>query len=119
MERINVNGVWYVREDSLQQEEEKNIEIYSYVGYNCETSDYSWEATKHLKDDGETFYDEIGIAFTDKRKKIEDYWDSNAFFKGVLENDPESIADLRETVDKNGEIDFKTFLSVLKDKGWL
>lgn len=118
MERINVNGVWYVREDSLQ-EEEKNIEIYSYIGCNCETSDYTWEATKHLKADGETFYDEVFIKFTDKRKKIEDYWDSMAFFRGVLDNDPESIRDLRESVDKNGEIDFKAFLSVLKDKGWL
>ena len=119
MERININGVWYVREDSLQEKEEKDIEIYNYVGCNCETSDYSWEATRHLKGDNETFYDEIFIKFTDKRKKIEDYWDSMAFFRGVLENDPESIAVLREAVNKNGEIDFKAFLSHLKDKGWL
>lgn len=119
MERINVNGVWYVREDSSHEEEENNIEIYNYIGCNCETSDYSWEATRHLKDDGKTFYDEIGMAFTDKKKKIEDYWDSNAFFKGVLENDPESIASLKESVDTNGEIAFKEFLKLLKNQGWL
>jgi len=118
MERINVNGVWYVREDS-SQEEKKYIEIYNYIGCNCETSDYSWEATRHLKDDNETFYGEIGIIFTDKRNKIIENWDTMSFFKGVLENDPESIAELRESVDKEGEIDFKQFLSVLKAQGWL
>ena len=119
MERININGIWYIKEESLQKEKKNDIEIYAYLGLNCETADYTFEAKRFYKDDNETFYNGVGIKFTDKRKKIDDYWDSMSFFKGVLVNEPNTIAELREVVDKNGEIDFKAFLLILKDKGWL
>lgn len=119
MERININGVWYVREDSIQENRRDNIEIYDYIGCECDTSNYSWEAIRLYKDNSETFYEDISIKFTDKRKKEDDYWDNNNFLKGILENDPESMKALRDSLDDNGVEDFKIFLSVLKEKGWL
>ena len=39
--------------------------------------------------------------------------------RGVLTNDPESLADLRESVCPQGEEEFKAFLKVLKEEEWL
>jgi|LakMenE18May11ns_1017448.scaffolds.fasta_scaffold9586588_3 hypothetical protein len=118
-DRILINGVWYVRE--TQPEEEIILDdLTQTLNIIYENSDYSWEATRIFKDDGETFYDGFDIEFTDKTKtpwKTED-WDNMRFINGVLENDNHSIKLAGEAMDNEGIKHLKVFLKYLKDKRW-
>ena len=40
------------------------------------------------------------------------------WFKGVLEDNPESMKDAIRSMDDEGIKNFKLFLNKLKDKGW-
>ena len=64
MDRIEINGVWYIREDTIQKE---NIILdpTHYEGYSVENSDFCFEATIIFKDDG-TPYNGVTIECTDK-----------------------------------------------------
>lgn len=118
-DRIQVNGVWYVRE---QEEPEVEIDVIRTEGRTTESDKYCFEATRiERKDVPGTYYDGIDIKFTDKREKPwkDDYWDNDAWLRGVLENNPESIGHLKDSVCLQGEAEFKAFLKVLKEDGWL
>jgi len=119
-DRILINGVWYVRETEPKTET-KEIEVIDFIGSICETDDYVWKASRLYKDDGETFYEGFDIEFTDKTTLPwkEEHWDNMNWFKGVLEDNPESIKDAIRSMDDEGIKDFKLFLNKLKDKGWL
>jgi len=128
-DRIQLNGVWYTREDNQPTQEIKPLkreDVTAFKGFVYETDKFCYEVTiiakSGLFEEGE-YYDNIDIKFTDKRIKpwVEDHWDSMAWFKGVLENNPESINTLlvgdgmsREDVDR-----FRSFLAFLKQQGWL
>jgi len=118
-DRILINGVWYVRE--TQPEETKEIETIDFIGSLYETDDYVWKASRMYKDDGETLYDSFDIDFTDKTTKPwkEEQWDNMNWFKGILDNNPYSMEDAVNSMNKQGVKDFKLFLNKLKDKGWL
>jgi hypothetical protein len=117
-DRIQINGVWYVREDISQQED---IEVTYSMSCHYETKDYFWEATRLLEDDGLAYYPDIDIKFTDKRTKPwkEDHWDSNLWMIGVMNNDPDSMKDARESMCEQGIKEFKLFLKKLEEEGWL
>lgn len=119
-DRILINGVWYVRETEPQTET-KEIEIIDFIGSLYETDDYVWKASRLYQDDGETLYDGFDIEFTDKNIKPwkEEHWDNMNWFKGVLEDNPDSMKDAIESMGYQGVKDFKLFLNKLKDKGWL
>ena len=128
-DRIQINGVWYTREDNQPTQEIKPLkreDVTAFKGFVYETDKFCYEATiiakSGLFEEGE-YYDNIDIKFTDKRIKpwVEDHWDSMAWFRGILENNPESTKELligdrmnREDVDK-----FRSFLAFLKQQGWL
>jgi len=128
-DRIQINGVWYTREDSQPTQEIKPLkreDVTGFKGFVYETDKFCYEVTIIAKgglfEEGE-YYDNIDIKFTDKRIKpwVEDNWDSMAWFRGVLENNPESVKELligdrmsREDVDG-----FRSFLAFLKQQGWL
>jgi hypothetical protein len=118
-DRILINGVWYVRETEPKTET-KEIEVIDFIGSICETDDYVWKASRLYKDDGETFYDGFDIEFTDKTTLPwkEEHWHNMNWFKGVLEDNPESMKDAIRSMDDEGIKDFKLFLNKLKDKGW-
>ena len=121
IDRLLINGVWYVREQEEQLPEVK-IDITRSEARTIESDKYCFEAIRlERKDAPGTYYDGIDIKFTDKREKPwkEEYWDNNAWMRGVLINDPESMEHLRETVCLQGEAEFKAFLRVLKEDGWL
>jgi len=119
-DRILINGVWYVRETEPKTET-KEIEIVDFIGTLYETDDFVWKASRIYQDDGETLYDGFDIEFTDKNIKPwkEEHWDNMNWFKGVLEDNPESMKDAIESMGYQGIKDFKLFLNKLKDKGWL
>ena len=118
-DRIQINGVWYVREDI--SEEQKDIEVTYSMSCHYETDDYFWEATRLMKDDEISYYPDIDIKFTDKRNKPwkEEYWDNNTWMVGVMNDDPDAMKDARETMCEQGIKDFKLFLKKLEENFWL
>ena len=126
--RIEINGVWYVREDAINDsldildEEEMDLTFSEECVY--ENDDYCFIASRIKKDDSEEFYDTIDIKFTDKRyhgktEFVEEYWDNNSWFRGILENNPESLEHLREALCDKGVKQFKMFLRKLVEVKWL
>lgn len=128
--RIEINGVWYVREDaitdSLDHLEAEEIDLIFSEECTYETDKYCFVASRIRKDESEEFYEDIYVEFTDKRSGNKDtwkeeYWDNNNWFKGILENNPESINSFNKDIDlcKEGKKQFKAFLHMLKKEGWL
>ena len=111
--RIEINGVWYVRE-----EDTTDLDITEFEGCVYETDKYCWEATRILKYD-DTYYDDIDIKFTDKRNnpRVSVHWENNFWFKSLLIDNREDAEAIR-SMCKEGVADFKRFLRALKDKGW-
>lgn len=128
--RIEINGVWYVREDaitdSLDHLEAEEIELTFSEECVYETGNYCFVASRIRKDESEEFYPDISITFTDKRSGDrdtwwEEYWDNNNWFKGILEGKAESINSFNKDTDlcEQGKKQFKSFLHMLKKEGWL
>ena len=128
--RIEINGVWYVREDAITdplyhlEAEEMDLTFSEECAY--ETDKYCFVASRIRKDGGDEFYPDIIINFTDKRSGNrdtwkEDYWDNNNWFKGILEGKAESIVSLDEDTDicPQGKKQLKGFLNRLVEEGWL
>lgn len=119
--RIQINGAWYILEQQEQLPEVK-INIIRSESRTIESDKYCFDAIRLERSDAPgTYFEDIDIEFTDKREKPwkEDCWDNNAWFRGVLLNDPESLGYLEESVCLQGEAEFKTFLKELKQEGWI
>ena len=117
-DRIQIDGVWYVKEDN-QNDEPIKLEVIETQGYLVENTNFSYEATRIGNDKG-GFYDGVDIKVTDKREKPwkEDHWDNNNWMRGVLEYDSQSWKELPDL----GSEDIKflmAFLQYLKDKEWI
>ena len=69
--KIQINGVWYVREDSIAPTTNTKEHLFNpdnvtnFEACVYETDDYCWEASRIRKDDG-TFYKDVHIEFKDK-----------------------------------------------------
>lgn len=118
--RIEINGVWYVREDVVDKQVE-DFELVFSLQAMYEDDKYCWEATRLMKDDRNSYYPDIDIKFTDKRVKPwkEEYWDGNGWLNNVLTNDSDAIKGAKESMCDNGIKTFKIFLNKLKEEGWL
>ena len=117
-DRIQIDGVWYVREDNIEDEPIK-LEVVETQGYLVENTNFSYDATRIANDEG-GFYEGVDIQVTDKRSKPwkEDNWDNSNWMRGVLEYDPVSWKELPDL----GSEDIKflmAFLQHLKDKEWI
>lgn len=119
MDRIQINGVWYVREDQAYQESIQ-LDPTNYHGCVVENDEFVIKATKLYDEAGDRYYDALDIKFTDKRNKLwkEEEWDNNVWFGGVLNNDPESIESI-SYIGPNGVQFLQAFLKHLKKKEWL
>ena len=128
--RIEINGVWYVREDAITDPfdhlEDEEMELTFSEECCYETDKYSFVASRIRRDDSSEFYPDIAINFTDKRSGDrdtwkEEYWDNNNWFKGILKGKAESIESLDEETDlcPQGKKQFKGFLNRLVEEGWL
>jgi hypothetical protein len=119
-DRIKINGVWYIREDLSNKEED--IELYYSVDITYEDDKYVFVASRLSRNEELTsFYEYIDIKFTDKRVKPwkEEHWDNNVWMRGVLTNDSESMEDIRKSMCDNGIKTFRLFLNKLKERAWL
>jgi hypothetical protein len=127
-ERIQVNGVWYVRETNPTSEIEiKEKDITFSMERIWESNNWSFIATVIMLDGAETLddhYPDPYIKITDKRFEDRELWteddvDNPNFMFGVLEGNPESIDDALDIFDTIGLEEFKAFLRYLIKVGWL
>jgi hypothetical protein len=123
-DRIQINGVWYKREeDSIEETESTFWDVTTYIGKVAESKLYVFKAEKMYKDESNSeLYSGVDIEFTDKRilgEWIEDLWDNDTWMRGVLNDDPDALKELRKSVCEQGEKEFKEFLTMLQEEGWL
>ena len=130
MNRIQINGDWYIKEDQLV--EIKNVpqnlidedDIIHAKSCLYESDNYAWEAMLIRKDDdSDTYYDGVDIKFTDKRIKPfkEEHWDNISWFIDIYTNFPsgESSLSALESMDINGVQIFREFIGYLIKIGWI
>jgi hypothetical protein len=117
--RIQVDGVWYVREDQNENSIDDK-DLTNFVGCTYENDEYCWEATMIYNDEG-NLYPGVDIKFTDKRIKPwkEEHWDNDEWFVGILTGNKDSAFGALKSMDEDGIIVFKQFLKKLVEKGWL
>jgi len=123
--RICIDGVWYVRETSTPTTFKINPQnVIHTISCVWESDNWVFEATMMCREDDPTdLYPDPTIDITDKRGEYEDWIkhdsDNPNWMWGVLENNPESMIDANEMMDKQGLTEFKAFLEYLIEKGWL
>ena len=121
-DRIEIDGVWYTREDNTTPEVIPQLEpSISYEGLVFESDLYCFEVTR-LRDDTGNFYDkQCDIQFTDKKLDIDnsEHWDSVDWMCGILENEVEAIDEAMESLCSQGLIELKEVVKELVEKGWI
>jgi len=120
--RIEIDGVWYIREDNTTPEVKPQLEpSIAYEGLVFESDLYCFEATRLRDDDGEFYDKECSIKFTDKKIDIDnsEYWDNAEWMIGFLNNDPEAIAEAEEALCPQGMEEFRIVVQELAEKGWI
>ena len=118
MNRIQINGIWYVPENS---QDVVVIEPDREECYTIENSDFYFKAIRIFDQEENSFFDDIDIHFIDKRPnkpKQQDTWDNNDWMIGILKNDDASMEDLPD-IGRSGLATLKAFLQFLVDKDWL
>ena len=116
--RIKIGDVWYVKEDSINQETSTKKEltfddITTSKTWIYENSDYCWEACLIAKNETE-YYNDVAIEFTNKLTTEEEYWDNPIWFTSILEGEYRAIEEALTSMNEEGLEDFKLFLEYLK-----
>lgn len=118
MNRIQINGIWYVPENS---QDVVLIEPDREECYTVENSDFYFKAIRIFDQEEDSFFDNIDIHFIDKRPnkpKDQETWDSNDWMIGVLKGDDASMEELPD-IGRSGLATLRAFLQFLVDKDWL
>lgn len=129
-DRIQVDGVWYVRESStLPIVEIEEMFVTNTLGCIWESDNWCFQATAILRDEAinltDIFTTIIDIVITDKRNSDRDKWiehdavDNSTWFIGVYEGNPESMPEAEEMMDEQGIAEFRGFIGHLIGKGWI
>ena len=125
--RIEIDGVWYTREDNTTPEVKPRLESpIAFEGLVFESDLYCFEATRLRDDDGEFYDKECSIKFTDKSKysglgdvEIGEIWDNAEWMIGILNNNPEAIEEALESLCSQGIEEFRVVVKELAEKGWI
>jgi hypothetical protein len=118
MDRIQINGIWYVPENS---QDVVVIEPDREECYTIENSDFYLKAIRFFDQENNSFFDDIDIHFIDKRynkPKDQETWDNNDWMIGVLKGDEASMAELPD-IGGSGLATLRAFLKYLVEKDWL
>lgn len=123
-DRIQIDGVWYVREEQPQSKTLKPHQLINTINCLYETDSYCFEASMMFRDDEETLFPDVSIEFTDKRPANRedwktDYLDNPIWMRGVFHGNEESMIEAREMMDQDGIDDFRAFLKHIETKGWI
>ena len=123
MERIQINGEWYIKEKTSELVEPVELKPTHIEQLVYETNKYCFVVSRIFKYDDITFYRSIDIEFTDKRIPIEEwkmeYWDNDLFIIGVYENDEGCIEEALESMDQEGITTLQQIVKQLIEKEWL
>ena len=120
--RIEIDGVWYTREDNTTPEVKPRLESpIAFEGLVFESDLYCFEATRLRDDDGEFYDKECSIKFTDKKIDIDnsEYWDNAEWMVEFLNNDPEAIEEASKSLCPRGIEEFRVVLKELAENGWI
>jgi hypothetical protein len=116
MDRIEINGIWYVREDMSTNVEIAN-EVTIFEGAVWEDDMWCFEAARIKKEDG-SFYDGFSIDVLNKKTEKKDYIDNMFYMDGLIEGLDESIKDAKIYLDDRGINSLISFIKYLKNEGW-
>jgi len=130
LNRIEINGIWYVREDKQPTpviDDINDDDVTDSLDCVWETDEYCFIATVLLRDNAEDltdFYGSVYVKITDKRPSDRKDWieheaDNSNWLLGVLEGNPDSMEEACEIFDDNGISQFRAFILYLIKKGWL
>jgi hypothetical protein len=125
-DRIEVNGVWYIKENTIVQPTISELEPgIKYDGMIFESDLYSFDCTRIYDEDGNLYKDgNVCIKFTDKSiihdiDKFQEHWDNVDWMCGILENEVEAIDEAMESLCSQGLIELKEVVKELVEKGWI
>ena len=130
-DRIQINGVWYVKEEELDTVEYVEPTIskldsgVKYDGMVFESDLYAFDCTRIYDEDGCLYKDgNVSIKFTDKSvvhniEKFQEHWDNEAWMQGVIEDDEESIVEAMESLCSQGLVELKEVLLQLRAEAWI
>lgn len=126
-DRIQVNGVWYVREtdaipDPLRMTTIDEFDVTRSLDRVWENDDYAFEAKILLAPDGTELEDTWGdcwIVLTIKHTDEEHSIDNPTWMLGVLDGDAQSMKEANKMMTPEGIGLFRGFLSLLIKNGWL
>ena len=127
-DRIEINGVWYTREDSTSPKVKPQLEpSIAFEGLVFESDLYCFEATRLRDDDGEFYDKECSIKFTDKSLTLindvqgsrDEFWDNAEWMMGFLNNDPEAIEEALKSLCPQGMEEFRMVVQELAENGWI
>ena len=127
-DRIEVNGVWYIKEESDVESTISELEPgVRYDGFVFESNLYAFDCTRIYDEDGNLYKDgNVSIKFTDKSKysglgneETQEYWDNVDWMRALLINEPESIEEAMESLCSQGFAELKEVLTTLRVAAWI
>lgn len=122
--RIQINGTWYIREDAVKEAAIEVKDVTWFNGAVYENDEICFEATILTKEDGSEYskHSEPSIQYTDKTvdrdKRKDDYIDNPVYLLGLVEDDPESLSDVKTYLNPRQIAHLKAFINILIEKGW-
>jgi hypothetical protein len=114
-ERIEVNGIWYVKEEALQEE----LFISEFDGIVYENDLFSLEVTR-LKDQDGIPTENILMEYTSKaHPHIKECWDNVDWMIGVYRNSPTSVRQLYPLMGEDRIRQIQSIIGTLVGKEWI
>ena len=128
--RIEVDGVWYIKEEVATSKFEKvaisELEPgIKYDGFVFESNLYAFDCTRIYDEDGNLYKDgNVSIKFTDKSvvhdiTEYQEHWDNINWMCGILENEAEAIEEAMESLCSQGLAELKEVLATLRVAAWI
>ena len=125
-DRIEVNGVWYIKEESDVESTISQLEPgVRYDGFVFESNLYAFDCTRIYDEDGNLYKDgDVSIKFTDKSvvhdiTEYQEHWDNINWMCGILENEAEAIEEAMESLCSQGFAELKEVLTTLRVAAWI
>ena len=125
-DRIEVNGVWYIKEESDVESTISELEPgVRYDGFVFESNLYAFDCTRIYDEDGNLYKDgTVSIKFTDKSvvhdiTEYQEHWDNVDWMRALLINEPESIEEAMESLCSQGFAELKEVLTTLRVAAWI
>ena len=114
-ERIEVNGVWYVKEKTF----EKELSVTDFDVMVFENDLFSVKASR-MKDPFDIPTDDVAIEYTTKVEPyIKERWDNLHWMIGVYRNSPTSVKQLYPLMGEERIKQIQSIIGTLIDRDWI